>query len=183
MTKTCARTCPLCGHLAKVIRSESSASGTRRRRVACQNHSCGHRWSEWDGPRPPRNAAALLSRAAAARGGAIGGGCRWLSEAEIRRALLCRDVSHRAMAQELGCSRETVRQLRLGLTNADVAPELPRWEQRPRRTCEDCKLWSGSCSIGLPDPEEEGTGFAVDCACFAPVSEASAGSPLSAGAG
>jgi hypothetical protein len=181
MAKSCARTCPLCGHPAKVTKSQGAANGSRWRRVSCQNSSCAHRWSEWSGPRPPRNAAVVLARAAAAQGVSIRNGYRQLSEAEIRLALLRRDANHCAMARELGCSRETVRQLRLGLTNADVAPELPRWKAKPRRSCEDCKFWSGTCGIGLPDPEEEGVGFAMDCVCFAPLSEASAGSPLSAG--
>jgi len=96
------------------------------------------------------------------------------SDAVLRRMLLTQ-CSNAAMAQELGCSAELVRQIRRGMLHRNRVPEVARWgNDAPPPTiegpsCLSCQQWNGeSCGMGFPDPQEEGPGFAKDCVLFQP---------------
>lgn len=178
------RRCPRCQGPAKVIESRTAANnGTRRRRLCCDRQHCGHRWTDWDGPRPPRN----IGRKRAKKLGQLSDGRTRLDEKSagigedmVRLLLTHRDLNHAAASRQFGVGRETVRQVRLGILHGSLCPDLPRWKSRTKITCRACSHWSGNhCGMGLPDPEEEGVTFASDCALFKP---ASAGSPPAAAA-
>jgi hypothetical protein len=82
------------------------------------------------------------------------------------REMFTSTESNSALARRFGCSPETVRQARAGLTHAHLRPEvLPG-----RPSCEQCMHYSGDpadpCGMGFPDPIEVGLGFALDCAVF-----------------
>lgn len=165
--------CPLCEHSARVLESKVASNGTRRRRIACQSAACGHRWSDWDGPRPPHVSGGQRRTQGAGR---KGGAPQFMTDERVRFLLEHRELNNAAAARALGggCSGEAVRLVRAGLICLSLAPEIPRWRQPGGRTCHDCNLWRGRCALGLPDPEEEGIGFAAECASFR-LSEASAG--------
>lgn len=168
-----AHSCPLCGEAARIIETRVAVSnGSRRRRLRCQNESCGHRWSTWLGPRPGHVSGSQISTQRV-RGRAS------LSEDDVRFILQRRDLSHRAAGRILGCSAEQVRLIRIGEHRANVAPEIPRWHSS--KSCFSCQHWRGAkCGMGFPDPETEGPFFAADCALFSP--EASAETSPAAGA-
>jgi hypothetical protein len=88
--------------------------------------------------------------------------------AEQVAAVIASTESHRALGQIYGVSGECIRQIRQGIIYRDLLPE--GYRPPPRRgdpSCERCKLWEGeSCSMGFPDPIEEGPGFARDCSLF-----------------
>ena len=75
--------------------------------------------------------------------------------------------SYQLLADQYGCSRELIRQIRSGLIYKDL---LPNWFRSPFKagdpTCQQCKFWSDGCSMGFPDAEIEGPRFARDCAVF-----------------
>ena len=75
--------------------------------------------------------------------------------------------SYQLLADQHGCSRELIRQIRSGLIYKDL---LPGWFRSPPKAsdpnCEQCKFWSNGCSMGFPDPETEGPWFARDCSVF-----------------
>lgn len=179
-------TCPCCQSPAKVIETRVAASnGTRRRRLRCtQVDSCGHRWTVWDGPRPPKNAGHMRARELGRLCGGRAcpdGAPTGVGEDLVRLLLNRRDLSHSAASRQNNVSRETVRQVRLGILHGTLCPELPRWKSPSEITCRACSNWSGDrCGMGLPDPLEEGVAFASDCALFKP---ASADLPPAAGAG
>ena len=84
------------------------------------------------------------------------------------RLILTSSLGSPALAQQLGCSKQAVCAVRRGLSHADIWPDLPR---RPtagdRPSCYRCQHWARSaCGLGLPDPIEEGPGFAEDCSLF-----------------
>lgn len=177
--------CPCCNGAAKVIETRVAASnGTRRRRLCCTQESCGHRWTAWDGPRPPKNAGHMRARELGRLSGGrarLGGELTGVGEDLVRLLLTRRDLSHAAAGRQCGVSRETVRQVRLGILHGALCLDLPRWSSCPEITCRVCSHWSSNrCGMGLPDPEEEGVAFASDCALFKP---ASADSPPAAAAG
>ena len=97
-----------------------------------------------------------------------------LTPDEIRTILLSYHLSNQAMAKQLGtCSREAVRSVRMGINYRDVHPEIPRWHRKRAATaehnCKRCQHWQRSeCSLGFPDPKEDGLGFAFDCCCYSP---------------
>lgn len=82
--------------------------------------------------------------------------------------LLRTDLSNVRMGRLIGRNKETVRQVRLGIAHASRLPHIERWgDSRSRqRTCEQCDQWLGYCTLGHPDPEEEGLGFASECLDF-----------------
>jgi hypothetical protein len=170
--------CPICDCAAKVIESRVSSNGTRRRRLACENADCLYRWTNWDGPRPT-NRSYPCSRPGKALAH------RFMTEERVLFILRRRDLSNTAAAKALGggCSPEAVRLVRIGRICRGLMPDEPRWAAPGGITCHDCKLWKGECSIGLPDPEEEGIGFAGECSSFLPLSGAAAGQQPAAGAG
>jgi hypothetical protein len=74
---------------------------------------------------------------------------------------------YQLLADQYGCSRELIRQIRIGLIYKDL---LPEWFRSPPTagdpTCRQCKFWSDGCSMGFPDVEIEGPRFARDCSVF-----------------
>jgi hypothetical protein len=236
MVAVCSRHCPCCLGPAKAIRTDLTSNGTRRRRISCLSRTCGYRWTEWDGPRPPAGGARTGRRGKRAQEVDLGdvppatdpatGNC---TPEAVHFLLTRRDIPSRQAARALGISYTAVRNIRTGARHADVHPELPRWQPRqplctedkvrflltrtdlpnaaagravglsremarlvrlgahcghlcpelPRRasapalTCVQCEFWSGGlCGMGLPDPAEEGPGFAADCALFSPAASA-----------
>lgn len=164
--------CPKCNSAqTELCESRLCVNGTRRRRHQCKD--CGHRWTSWDGPRPTLhdvNRKRRTSPPAKAR--------PRLTPEEVRFALVRLDLNNRQAADQLGCSRETVRQVRCGLLYVTVHPELPRPKSPPNRTpmagptCEQCKSWTGAaCGFGFPDPVLEGLTFAADCGLYEEVSQ------------
>ncbi len=84
------------------------------------------------------------------------------------RAIIGSSESHSALGRIYGCSRETIRQIRAGQLYRDVLPEGYRPPPGPGDpSCERCQEWRGDyCSLGFPDPIEEGVGFARDCSLY-----------------
>ncbi len=150
--------CLSCGSTkTSTVRSRINSGGMRYRLLACND--CGQ-LSEYLGD-APRDTSQPLSRP-----------FYRYSDATIRRMLLTR-CSNAAMAQELGCSAELVRQIRKGTLHRNRVPEVPRWgENAPEPvidgpSCLLCIHWGGeACGMGFPDPEEEGPLFARDCSLY-----------------
>ena len=92
--------------------------------------------------------------------------------------------SYQLLADQYGCSRELIRQIRSGVIYKDL---LPYWFRSPATagdpTCQQCIHWSDGCSMGFPDVEIEGPRFARDCSVFdlehPPHSAAAAPEPIS----
>jgi hypothetical protein len=84
------------------------------------------------------------------------------------RLILTSSLGSPALAQQLGCSKQAVCAVRRGRSHASVWPELPRRSAASGGpTCLECQHWArGACGLGLPDPIEEGPGFAEDCSLF-----------------
>ena len=86
--------------------------------------------------------------------------------------------SYQLLADQHGCSRELIRQIRSGLIYKDL---LPGWFRSPPKAgdpnCEQCKFWSDGCSMGFPDPEIEGPWFARDCSVFDAVTPPATSAP------
>jgi hypothetical protein len=87
-----------------------------------------------------------------------------LTDEQLRDVLISLHVSHKEMGRRYRRSHQSIVQLRLGQVQAHRLPELPRWSAS--RTCEQCQHWAGRCDLGFPDPVEESTAFARECACF-----------------
>ena len=93
---------------------------------------------------------------------------------------------YQLLADQYGCSRELIRQIRSGLIYKDL---LPHWFRSPATagdpTCQQCKFWSDGCSMGFPEFEIEGPRFARDCSVFEvehpPHGAAAAAQPISDG--
>ena len=85
---------------------------------------------------------------------------------------------HQSLADQHGCSRELIRQIRSGLIYKDL---LPNWFRAPAKagdpTCEQCRFWSEGCSMGFPDAEIEGPRFARDCSVFDAVTPPATSAP------
>lgn len=159
--------CPTCnGTHTKVIETHRCTNGTRRRRYRC--FDCEHRWSIWDGDRPPKGGIGPRRRPIGKRAGR-------LTPDQIRLALTRADLNNKQASQLLNCSAETVRQIRCGMIYGSIFPNLIRPKaiaQKPASdgpNCLDCQQWSdGRCSFGFPDPQLEGLTFAADCSTFTP---------------
>ena len=85
--------------------------------------------------------------------------------AEANRAAAARASRLLSRFHQLEQATATLRQLLDAELSAPDAPDL----QALDATCEDCRHWTGRCGLGFPDPVEEGTSFAQDCASFAGV--------------
>lgn len=88
------------------------------------------------------------------------------------------------LADQVGLSRQMVRQIRTGARYADVLPRLPRIDpEAMQQTCMNCALFHhhpgrlrgedgsdrrtyGKCSIGIP--EAESIHYARGCGAFVP---------------
>ena len=94
--------------------------------------------------------------------------------AQAVRAILERSPlePHAAVAQSLGLSRHTVREVRYGLQWAEVLPELPRLDPATRgATCYQCCHWEasddrGACGLGLPEAATDGHQYARGCGAY-----------------
>ena len=77
------------------------------------------------------------------------------------------EASHRVVAERVGLQRETIRKIRFGMINADVAPELPRCDKATfQRTCPKCQHWGAQrCTLGFPEAIE--VHYARGCGAFA----------------
>ena len=88
---------------------------------------------------------------------------------------------HQSLADQHGCSRELIRQIRSGLIYKDL---LPNWFRGPFKagdpTCNQCRFWSDGCSMGFPDPEIEGPRFARDCSVFDAITPPATSAPCCA---
>ena len=69
---------------------------------------------------------------------------------EIERILSAVDE----LTIELNCSR------------AGVVSVLRRAAREPRPSCLQCQHWDARCTMGFPDPEEEGPGAAQWCSTY-----------------
>jgi len=157
--------CPRCEAKARIIEVRRLTTGGRRRRLECQNPSCGYRWTIREKaseplppglPKPHRNSSGNRLDIE-------------LTDDKLLLILERRDLNNVQLGKLLGCSRELIRQIRLGLAHAGRLPHVPRWSRtRPgrQRSCEQCGQWLGYCSLGHPDPEEEGPEFAAECLDF-----------------
>lgn len=130
-----------------VIRSRVSKDGKRWRLVRC--HNCGH-CTDYVGGKP------LLQQRR-----------RRFDDAGIRQILLSAE-SHSAVAAKHGCTRELIRQIRIGKVYRSTLPDVPRWiVQKRGPVCTQCKHWADEvCEMGFPDPIDEGVGFAADCSMY-----------------
>jgi hypothetical protein len=150
--------CPECGAMAFSVIASRMIDGKRCRRKQCR--SCQYRASEIDGePIPDRRRVSNTRR-----------GFRRFGAQQIAEMVALKGtMSLRAIAQQFGCSGETVRQIFAGMLYRDLLPENYRPAPGPNDpSCERCREWRGSdaatpCSLGFPDPIEEGPGFARDC--------------------
>jgi transposase-like protein len=147
----------------EVLESRKNSTG-RRRRHACK--ACGFRWTSYDGEPPGRRGGAPKGKPMTQRPP--------LTAAEVKQILLSQQ-GHRTLALAMGRSPETVRQVRLGIIRANVHPEIARWQKpapKPKPgegpSCYACQHWNERCTMGYPDPLEEGPAFAADCAIYAP---------------
>lgn len=74
---------------------------------------------------------------------------------------------YQLLADQHGCSRELIRQIKNGSIYKDL---LPEWFRAPAKAgdpnCDQCRFWSEGCSMGFPDAEIEGPRFARDCSVF-----------------
>jgi hypothetical protein len=94
--------------------------------------------------------------------------------------------SYQLLADQYGCSRELIRQIRSGLIYKDL---LPHWFRSPATagdpTCHQCIHRGNPCSMGFPEAEIEGPRFARDCSVFdlehPPHGAAAASQPISDG--
>ncbi len=167
------QTCPSCfSGRTTTLRSRPIRDGARRRRHCC--HDCGHRWTAFTDHRgrpidqpPPSKPASHIKP-----------GLRRLTTDDVRLILTRPDLSLGLLADQLQVSRETIRQVRIGITYDDVLPGLPR--KRPRiapvqqvdgPSCHRCQHWRSGCDLGFPDPELEGPAFAADCSLYEPRSQ------------
>ena len=147
--------CPQCGDLSYYVTHSRMIRGQRRRRRHCR--SCGFLSVDFDGEQvePPVRP----------------GGPRRFSREQIAQIVMLKGhQTQRLTAQQFGCSGEAIRQIWTGQTSSDWTGISYRPPLRPGEpSCEQCSRWeNGHCGMGLPDPEEEGPGFARDCALFQP---------------
>jgi len=178
--------CPRCETKAYVIEVRKLANGDKRRRLACQNAYCGHRWTEHQcstDPKPAKPKAKPKRRRRAP-------GDLDLSDEQLLMILQQQELNNSELSRMLGCSRELIRQVRAGLVYRDRLPHIRRGVEAPvqdlGRRCEQCNQWLGYCTMGFPDPLIEGTAFANECVTFTQRSEslsrASAGTSPAAAA-
>jgi hypothetical protein len=88
------------------------------------------------------------------------------------REILTASRSGASLARRFGKSRQAISQIRLGITYAEVAPEIPRRSRS--KSCRGCRFWRDGvdpCSQGVLDVIKEGPSFAADCEFFEPRAE------------
>jgi hypothetical protein len=147
--------CPECGEMAFSTIASRMIDGERYRRKQCR--ACQYRVSEMgDRLLPARRNTPGVRRP---------GARRFSAEQIAEMVALKGTTTLRAIGQQFGCSGETVRQIFAGMLYRDSLPENYRPAPGPGDpSCEHCREWRGeTCSLGFPDPIEEGPGFARDC--------------------
>lgn len=82
------------------------------------------------------------------------------------RDILVSHAGHSAMGRKYGRSHQTITQIRYGDICRSRCPEIPRWVRGETPTCQQCLQWSDCCTLGFPDPIEEGLTFARECLTF-----------------
>ena len=148
--------CLECGAATIVVQSRATGYG-RYRRFECKK--CQHRFNITYGePRAER----------------------LIDDATVMAIRQSTD-GHQLLADQHGCSRELIRQIRSGLIYKDL---LPEWFRAPDRagdpTCEQCEFYvkakqermheerqNESCSLDIPEFEIQGVRAAWDCSAFA----------------
>lgn len=165
--------CPECGRRGRTIESRLSLDRAYRRR----RHECasGHRWTLFQAlngtplaPMPCARTGRQLARRPQPSPS------RGFDEETIRFILTNKQLGATRLARQLGCSRQMVYCVLRGETYRDVLPQLPRGLPSglpaPRlqltRSCHRCQHWRGRCTMGFPDPAEEGPSFAMECALY-----------------
>lgn len=86
------------------------------------------------------------------------------------REILRSGLTNAEEARRRECGPELIRQIRAGLAYRNLLPygHLPPDADGPR--CERCWHWRADhCGMGFPDPIEEGSFFARDCALYQEV--------------
>ena len=94
----------------------------------------------------------------------------------IVRAVLSygKHFTHNDIGRELGISREYVRQVRVGISLANVLPELPREDPTARtQRCSGCRMFDAShwqCSLGIPESTDQDgmlqNRYAIECSSY-----------------
>ena len=137
--------CLECGGTTIVIQSRATKYG-RYRRFECKE--CQHRFNITYGEPKAQ---------------------RLIDDATVMAIRQSTD-GYQSLADQHGCSRELIRQIRNGSIYKDL---LPEWFRSPPKAgdanCEQCRFWSDGCSMGFPDAEIEGPRFARDCSVFEAV--------------
>ena len=145
--------CLECGAATIVIQSRATGYG-RYRRFECKE--CQHRFNIIYGEPDAK---------------------RLIDDAAVMAIRQSTD-GHQSLADQHGCSRELIRQIRSGLIYKDL---LPGWFRSSPKAgdpnCEQCKFWSDGCSMGFPDAEIEGPRFARDCSVFDAVTPPTTSAP------
>jgi hypothetical protein len=117
----------------------------RLRRFQCK--ACGHRLTD--------NSSGKMTRV------------RLIDDAAVIAIRQSTD-DYQSLADQHGCSAELIRQIRTGKIYADL---LPDWFRSPPKAgdphCEQCRFCVDGCTMGFPEFEIEGPGFARDCSAFA----------------
>lgn len=145
--------CAECQSPARVLRSHTNRDGTRTRRYEC--HGCQRRWTIWDEGRKRMRPEQC--------------GRPVLSDDQLLELLTTRrEVPAKRLAAEWGCSPFPILQARKGLAYTNRLPDIPRPGLAPAAIdCRRCIHWEDdACLLGFPEPQEEGPGFAADCAAF-----------------
>jgi len=153
--------CPECGGRMKATHNKQTSLGWYRR-WKCK--SCPHQLSVSGDDVQDLSAEEIIERSTECKR-------RKLSDAAaiaIRRSTDPR----KELAAHYGVSVELIRQIQAGEAYQDLLPEGFRRAPGPNDpSCERCREWRGSdgatpCSLGFPDPIEEGPGFARDCSLY-----------------
>jgi hypothetical protein len=169
MVSVCSRYCPQCLGPAKVTETNRTSNGTRRRRISCLSETCRHRWTEWDGPRPPAGgsypcrqgksgAERILPNIIFKGVDPETGRC---SPEAVHFLLTHPEIGNREAAGMLGISYTTALAIRKGNRLAHIHPELPRWPRRQPRCSEEKVRFL----LTRMDLSNAAAGRAIDLSC------------------
>ena len=145
--------CEKCGARPALLETRRNSKGDVRRRYECNN--CDVRWTDWNGEAPPKGIPEPK-----------------LTDEIILDILTDKSPRH-VLSVRHGCSASTVGKVRRGELYPHVHPEIPRFKSKSKigkKTCTKCNHYTGNrenpCSLGHPDPIEEGLNFAFYCPSF-----------------
>jgi hypothetical protein len=178
--------CPRCETKARVIEIRKLANGDKRRRLACQNTFCGHRWTAHERSNDPVPQPVVKAKPRRRKAP----GEPDLTDEQLLMIFQRVDLNNCQLARILNRSCELICQVRAGLVYRDRLPQIIRAAEAlvpdKGHRCEQCNQWLGYCTMGFPDPLLEGTAFANECVTFSPrgkeISRASAETSLAAAA-